>query len=103
MKYRCDMQKLRQLIKLANDYYPERLGIALVINANMLFWGLWKLMSPWMDKTTSEKSGFFRRTTCLSWRSMLDLSMLPKTLEAQRKVIGHCSVRPTNMNFASYV
>ena len=61
MKYRCDMQKQRQLIKLANDYYPEHLGIALVINANALFWGLWKLISPWMDKATSEKVRVFQK------------------------------------------
>ena len=55
MNYNTDFAKLRELIRIANDYHPERLGIALVVNASTLFWGLWKIMSPWMDLYTSEK------------------------------------------------
>ena len=80
MKYRCDMQKQRQLIKLANDYYPERLGIALVINANMLFWGLWKLISPWMDKTTSEKVRVFQKDYLPFLEEHVGLEHIPKDL-----------------------
>ena len=80
MKYRCDMQKQKQLIKLANDYYPERLGIALVINANALFWGLWKLISPWMDKTTSEKVRVFQKDFLPFLEEHVGLENVPKDL-----------------------
>lgn len=59
MQYNTDLAKLRQLIRIANDYNPERLGIAMVVNASTLFWGLWKIMSPWMDPATSEKVKVF--------------------------------------------
>lgn len=59
MNYNTDYAKLRELIRIANDYHPERLGIALVVNASTLFWGLWKIMSPWMDTYTSEKVKVF--------------------------------------------
>lgn len=59
MQYNTDLAKLRQLIKIANDHNPERLGIAMVINASALFWGLWKIMSAWMDPATSEKVKVF--------------------------------------------
>jgi len=80
MKYRCDMQKQRQLIKLANDYYPERLGIALVINTNALFWGLWKLMSPWMDKATSEKVRVFQKDYLPFLEEHIGLEHIPEDL-----------------------
>ena len=80
MKYRCDMQKQRQLIKIANDYYPERLGIALVINANALFWGLWKLISPWMDKATSEKVMVFQKDYLPFLEEHVGLQHIPKDL-----------------------
>ena len=80
MKYRCDMQKQKQLIKLANDYYPERLGIALVINANALFWGLWKLISPWMDKATSEKVRVFQKDYMPFLEEHVGLENVPKDL-----------------------
>ena len=80
MKYRCDMQKQKQLIKLANDYYPERLGIALVINANALFWGLWKLISPWMDKATSEKVRVFQKDYLPFLEEHVGLKNVPKDL-----------------------
>ena len=59
MNYNTDYAKLRELIRIANDYHPERLGIALTVNASTLFWGLWKIMSPWMDTYTSEKVKVF--------------------------------------------
>ena len=59
MNYNTDYAKLRELIRIANDYHPERLGIALVVNVSTLFWGLWKIMSPWMDTYTSEKVKVF--------------------------------------------
>ena len=61
MSYRSDLTKQNQLIKLANDYYPEQLGIAIVVNAGALFKGLWKVIRPWMDKDTAAKVEVFKK------------------------------------------
>lgn len=60
MSYRSDMKKQKQLMKLANDYYPEQLGIAVIVNANFLFSAFWRCIRPWMDKATAEKVRMFK-------------------------------------------
>ena len=103
MKYRCDMQKQRQLIKLANDYYPERLGIALVINANALFWGLWKLISPWMDKATSEKVRVFQKDYLPFLEEHVGLGLIPKDLGGTKEGDWPLLSESNQHEFASYM
>eukprot|EP00527_Entomoneis_sp_CCMP2396_P004287 CAMPEP_0198140684 /NCGR_PEP_ID=MMETSP1443-20131203/3813_1 /TAXON_ID=186043 /ORGANISM="Entomoneis sp., Strain CCMP2396" /LENGTH=312 /DNA_ID=CAMNT_0043803197 /DNA_START=126 /DNA_END=1064 /DNA_ORIENTATION=+ len=57
---KSDMLKLRQLAKLLADHYPERLGYALVVNADWVFWAMWKLLAPLVDNRTRAKAFIFR-------------------------------------------
>jgi len=46
-------------VKLAStigqDYYPEILGQMFIINAPMLFTGVWAIIKPWIDEKTRNK------------------------------------------------
>lgn len=42
-----DYQFVKNLIWLLSRHYPERLGICLVINAPVLFYGCWTVIKPW--------------------------------------------------------
>lgn len=39
-------------------YYPERLAKAFVVHVPTIFWGVWHMLSPFIDKVTREKVGF---------------------------------------------
>jgi hypothetical protein len=56
---KSDMGKLRQLAKLTSEFYPERLGFAVVIHADWLFQGLWKVIRGWVDARTAAKARVF--------------------------------------------
>eukprot|EP00162_Nutomonas_longa_P007895 comp18109_c0_seq1/m.31778 comp18109_c0_seq1/g.31778 ORF comp18109_c0_seq1/g.31778 comp18109_c0_seq1/m.31778 type:complete len:217 (-) comp18109_c0_seq1:6-656(-) len=53
-----DYSFVKFLIGTFEKYYPERLGKALLVNSPWLFWGCWKIISPWLDKRTSSKVHF---------------------------------------------
>lgn len=40
---------------LLQNYHPERLGQLLVVNAPMMFKGLWSVISPWLEARTKRK------------------------------------------------
>jgi hypothetical protein len=41
--------------KLGQDYYPEILGQMFIVNAPMLFTGVWAVIKPWIDEKTRNK------------------------------------------------
>ena len=41
--------------KIAQDFYPEQLGQMMIVNAPMLFTGVWALIKGWLDEKTREK------------------------------------------------
>jgi len=51
--------KLRDIIKLASaigqDYYPEILGTMFIINAPMMFSGIWSIIKHFIDEKTRKK------------------------------------------------
>jgi len=40
------------------NHYPERLGIAFVVNPPRVFSAFWKILTPWMNETTLNKIKF---------------------------------------------
>lgn len=44
-----------QTANFAQNYHPERLGQLLVVNAPMMFKGLWSVISPWLEARTKRK------------------------------------------------
>jgi 4-nitrophenyl phosphatase len=42
-------------IKIVQDFYPERLHVAIMVDAPTLFWGAWKAASPFIDEVTKSK------------------------------------------------
>lgn len=46
------------VIQTIQRHFPERLGKMICVNPPKLFWGLWKLFSPFVDPPTKEKAEF---------------------------------------------
>lgn len=50
-----NMTMLRELIAINQAHYPERLSLALVINAPPVFAWVWQTLKGWVDASTAEK------------------------------------------------
>jgi len=51
----CDYELVKFIITLFEKYYPERLGICLVVNAPWIFSTVWTVVKPWLDPRTAQK------------------------------------------------
>ena len=40
---------------IAQDFYPEQLGVLMIINAGMVFTGVWAIVKVWLDEKTRAK------------------------------------------------
>lgn len=40
---------------IAQDYYPEQLAVLMIVNAPMLFTGVWAVVKLWLDEKTRQK------------------------------------------------
>ncbi|XP_013421088.1 CRAL-TRIO domain-containing protein C3H8.02-like [Lingula anatina] len=61
-----DYQFVKTLIWLLSKYFPERLGVCLIINAPMLFYGCWTVIQPWLNEKTASKVVFVNDDQALS-------------------------------------
>eukprot|EP00252_Welwitschia_mirabilis_P013313 TRINITY_DN29331_c0_g1_i1.p1 TRINITY_DN29331_c0_g1~~TRINITY_DN29331_c0_g1_i1.p1 ORF type:complete len:300 (-),score=62.44 TRINITY_DN29331_c0_g1_i1:181-1080(-) len=43
------------VLKILQDYYPEQLGKLYLVHLPFIFWAAWKIIYPFIDKTTREK------------------------------------------------
>ena len=73
-----DNSLLQEGARLLQNYYPERVGDVYIVNYPFIMWGIWKIVSPWVDDKTRNKFHF-----CASDEELLtiaDASVLPDFL-----------------------
>jgi len=58
-----DLKSVQFMINTMANYYPETLGAVLVYDAPWIFWGAWKIISPWLDPVTASKVSFINKGT----------------------------------------
>ena len=61
----CRTQDFHALLLLQN-HYPERLAQLWFLNAPGIFWGLWKMVSPFIDAGTRDKISFVKGEEALA-------------------------------------
>nr|CAB3475302.1 unnamed protein product [Digitaria exilis] len=54
----CDVRAYIAAIQIMQNYYPERLGKALMINVPYIFMKAWKMVCPFIDNNTKDKFVF---------------------------------------------
>ncbi|XP_062206286.1 uncharacterized protein LOC133908312 [Phragmites australis] len=54
----CDMRAYIAAIEIMQNYYPERLGKALMIHVPSIFMKAWKMIYPFIDNNTRDKFVF---------------------------------------------
>eukprot|EP00898_Chlorokybus_atmophyticus_P007220 jgi/Chlat1/749/Chrsp104S00024 len=94
-----DLQALKAVFPTMELHYPERLGTLWFVNAPIIFWGLWKLVYPFVDKRTRGKIVFLSgKEVARTLLKEIDKSVLPKALggDAELCGIGAPLTRPIN-------
>lgn len=81
---------VKQISSIAQDYYPEMLGKMFIINAPMLFSGVWSVVKPLLDEVTVSKImilGSSYQSTLLEY---IDKENLPEALGGSCKCPEGC-------------
>ncbi|KAF9157887.1 hypothetical protein DFQ26_008226, partial [Actinomortierella ambigua] len=55
-----DYNFVKFLVQCFEAYYPESLGVLLIHKAPFVFWGVWKIIEPWLDPVVASKIKFTR-------------------------------------------
>ncbi|KAG0099924.1 hypothetical protein BGZ93_005180 [Podila epicladia] len=55
-----DFAMVRYLVNIFEAYYPESLGRIIIHGAPFVFWGVWKVVQPWLDPVVAAKVRFTR-------------------------------------------
>lgn len=78
-----DYSLVQFLVKCFEAYYPESLGAILIHNAPFVFWGVWKVIEPWLDPVVASKIKFTYKNEELV--EMIPAEHLPDTFEGAGK------------------
>ncbi|KAG0380299.1 hypothetical protein BGX24_009105 [Mortierella sp. AD032] len=70
-----DYNFVKFLVQCFEAYYPESLGILIIHKAPMVFWGVWKIIEPWLDPVVASKIRFTRNDKELT--EIIDANHLP--------------------------
>jgi len=77
---------LKPIFDLGQVYYPESLFRMYLVNAPLIFWGTWKIISGLIDPETREKIGVLVSTLASMTYSIIILLILIFTC---RKILQH--------------
>ncbi|CAO1942891.1 unnamed protein product [Urochloa humidicola] len=86
----CDVRAYIASIEIMQNYYPERLGKALMINVPYIFMKVWKTMIyPFIDANTRDKFVFVEdKNLHETLRQEIDESQLPEYLGGKMPLIA---------------
>ncbi|CAF0870915.1 unnamed protein product [Rotaria sp. Silwood1] len=77
-----DYQHTHFLLHLLQNYYPESLGLALIVNAPWLFNSCWYIIRRWLDPVVESKFHFISNLDDLT--IYIDPSNIPKRLNGDK-------------------
>lgn len=75
----CTGSFVKFLVQCFEAYYPESLGILIIHKAPLVFWGVWKIIEPWLDPVVASKIRFTRGDKELT--DVIEAERLPNKYE----------------------
>jgi hypothetical protein len=88
-----DNEMVKFLISCLENYYPESLGVCLILNAPWIFQGVWKIISPWLDPVVQAKIHFVKPSELKKW---IDPSCIPTFIDGGNDPYSWVYVPPTS-------
>ncbi|KAJ3153884.1 cytosolic factor, phosphatidylinositol/phosphatidylcholine transfer protein [Geranomyces variabilis] len=82
---------IRQISVIAQNYYPEMLGKMYIINAPMLFSGIWSVVKGFLDEVTVNKISIASGSNKAELLKMIDAASLPKAYGGTCECPGGCA------------
>ncbi|CAF4683177.1 unnamed protein product, partial [Rotaria sp. Silwood2] len=73
-----DLQVANMFISLLESYYPELLGLGIVLNSSYMFGSCWTVIKPWLDPVIESKIRFINNEADLA--EYIDPSNIPQRL-----------------------
>ncbi|KAL3144014.1 hypothetical protein ABBQ32_003820 [Trebouxia sp. C0010 RCD-2024] len=73
-----DVGALQAVFEVLQQHYPERLGELWFLNAPFIFWGLWRVVSPFIQQATKEKIKFLSGKERDRMRQYIPQDVLPQ-------------------------
>lgn len=88
----CGLKNFNRAVLMAvfdtlRNHYPERIGSLWFFDAPTIFWGLWKVISPFIDPETSQKVKFVSANASEDLVALFDPEKLPKELGGAAELI----------------
>ena len=75
----CDYKALLAIFEMLQSQYPERLATLFFIDAPFIFWGVWRIVSPFVPERTRAKLKFISGEAGRDeLRERMERSVLPK-------------------------
>jgi len=72
-----DYDVIKFMIKIFTEFYPETLGVMLVVNSPWIFKSCWKIVKPWLDPLVAKKIVFISSEKLVNY---VDPAILPPDL-----------------------
>ncbi|KAJ8324484.1 hypothetical protein QVD99_002505 [Batrachochytrium dendrobatidis] len=85
----------RFMLNVMQNYYPERLGRALIISAPWIFSGFWQLIKPWLDPVVQAKVVFVSREEVSQY---VDISQTVKHLGGEMRDFVYTDAPESELN-----
>ncbi|KAF9428216.1 hypothetical protein BGZ94_003076 [Podila epigama] len=74
-----DYNMVKFLVQCFEAYYPESLGTIIIHKSPFVFWGVWKVIEPWLDAVVASKIRF--TSTDAELLEYIPAAHLPSTYE----------------------
>jgi hypothetical protein len=94
--HNMDPVAMRTNFDFLQAYYPERLAKAFVVHVPTIFWGVWHMLSPFIDKVTREKILFVEdKALEMTLMEYIDKEQLPSLYGGRGHLQSMKDVSPT--------
>ena len=85
-------EMLKMASTIANDNYPETMGVSFILNAPMLFKGVWAVIKGFLDEKTRAKIKILGTDYLDTVLEYVDIDNLPKFLGGNCECEGGCLI-----------
>ncbi|EIE25981.1 CRAL/TRIO domain-containing protein, partial [Coccomyxa subellipsoidea C-169] len=84
-----DVKALQAIFELLQSHYPERLNALWFLNAPLIFWGVWRLVRPFIrtDETRNKIAFLSGRDRVEALRSTIPPSVLPEVYGGEAPLV----------------